>query len=155
VRHARALLAEDDRAESQFQAGLSAPQGSSVDRARLQLAYGTWLRRQRHVTRSRVPLRSARDIFDSLGVIPWGDRARQELRASGEASRPHIAGALESLTPQELQIGMLAADGLSNREIGQRLYVSHRTVSTHLSHIFRKLALTSRSELAEALSKRE
>jgi DNA-binding CsgD family transcriptional regulator len=86
-------------------------------------------------------------MFDALGAIPWSERARRELRAAGEASRRRDPDARDQLTPHELQIGQLAAEGLTNREIGQRLYLSHRTVSSHLHRIFPKLGVTSRSEL--------
>jgi DNA-binding NarL/FixJ family response regulator len=92
-------------------------------RARLLLAYGRWLRRERRVAESRPPLRAARDIFDALGSGAWGDQARRELRASGESSRRHDPSLRDQLTAQELQIARLAADGLSNREIGRKLYV--------------------------------
>jgi DNA-binding NarL/FixJ family response regulator len=87
-----------------------------------------------------------------LGCIPWSEMARQELRASGERSRRRVPEARDQLTAQELQIAQLAAEGLSNREIGQRLYLSHRTVSTHLYRVFPKLGITSRGELAAALA---
>jgi DNA-binding NarL/FixJ family response regulator len=86
-------------------------------------------------------------MFDALGAIPWGERARRELRAAGEASRHRAPDARDQLTPHELQIAQLAAGGLTNREIGQRLYLSHRTVSSHLHRIFPKLGVASRSEL--------
>src|SRR4029077_1538675 len=107
--------------------------------ARLQLAYGVWLRRQRRPADSRAPLRAARDGFDALGAAPWSERARQELRASGEKSRRRTYDLIDALSPQELQIAQLAAEGLSNKEIGQQLFVSHRTISTHLYRIFPKL----------------
>ncbi|GIE76887.1 LuxR family transcriptional regulator [Actinoplanes philippinensis] len=151
--YARAVLAADDRAEAallEFLAtGLT---GWPFVRARAQLMHGAWLRRHRRRAESRVVLRAARDAFDALGTAPWGERARQELRASGETSTRRAPDALDRLTPQELQIAQLAADGLTNREIGQRLYVSHRTVSTHLHRIFPKLGITSRAELREALA---
>lgn len=112
---------------------------------------GAWLRRHRRVAESRSPLRAARDAFDSLGTIPWSERARQELRASGETSRSRTPEARDQLTSQELQIAQLAAAGLSNPEIGQRLYISHRTVSTHLYRLYPKLGIASRSELRDAL----
>jgi DNA-binding NarL/FixJ family response regulator len=105
------------------------------------------------VAESRAPLRAARESFDALGVIPWSDRARRELRASGEASRRRAPEARDQLTAQELQIAQMAADGLTNREIGQRLYLSHRTVSTHLYRIFPKLGVTARGELRGALDR--
>ncbi|MGH2604441.1 MAG: response regulator transcription factor, partial [Dehalococcoidia bacterium] len=138
--------------EALFRAALDSDMTSwPLDRARLQLAYGTWLRRRRHIAESRPHLRAARDTFDALGVLPWGERARQELRASGESSRRRTPDVLDLLTPQEIQIAEMAASGLSNREIGRRLYLSHRTVSTHLYRIFPKLGITSRAELRAAL----
>ena len=148
LRVARAMLADDDEAEALFAAALYADLTAwPVIRARTQLAYGEWLRRHRRAQESRVYLRAARDAFDALGSIPWGDRARRELRAAGEASRRRPLDARDRLTPHELQIAQLAAAGLTNREIGQRLYLSHRTVSSHLHRIFPKLGVASRSEL--------
>ncbi|SEQ41604.1 ATP-binding protein [Microlunatus flavus] len=152
LRHARALLAPEDEAEELFAAALAADLGPwPFARARLQLAHGAWLRRQRRAAESRAPLRSARDTFDALGAVGWGDRARQELRASGEQSRPRTPEAREQLSPQELLIAQLAAEGLTNREIGARLYLSHRTVGTHLHRIFPKLGITSRVALRAAI----
>jgi len=93
-------------------------------------------------------------MFDALGAVPWGERARQELTAAGETSRERKAGAWDQLTPQELQIAHMAAEGLSNREIGRQLYLSHRTVGSHLYHIFPKLGITSRAQLHQALAPR-
>jgi DNA-binding CsgD family transcriptional regulator len=155
MRHARPLLADDQDAERLFQAALDADLARwPVSRARLQLAYGAWLRRQRRVAESRAPLRAAREAFDALGAIPWGERARQELRASGEASPRRIPQAWDQLSPQELQIAQLAAEGLSNREIGQQLYLSHRTVSSYLYRVFPKLGISSRSQLRAVLDRR-
>jgi DNA-binding NarL/FixJ family response regulator len=152
IRHARALLASDDEAETLFQAGLEADLTRwPFDRARLLLAYGAWLRRRRRAAESRVPLRTARDCFDALGVRSWSERARQELRASGETSRARTVEARDQLTAQELQIAHMAAEGMTNREIGQTLYLSHRTVGSHLYRIYPKLGVTSRSMLAAAL----
>jgi DNA-binding CsgD family transcriptional regulator/tetratricopeptide (TPR) repeat protein len=123
-------------------------------RPRLQLAYGVWLRRQRRVADSRVPLRAARDAFDALGAVPWGERARQELRASGETSRRRSYELTDALSPQELQIAQMAAAGLTNKEIGQQLFLSHRTISTHLYRIFPKLGIAARSHLSSALQSR-
>ncbi|MFH9089688.1 ATP-binding protein [Streptomyces sp. NPDC017673] len=147
--YARAVLADDNDAEALFERALA--EGGCAwpfDRARVQLAYGQWLRRQRRVTDARVQLRAAREAFDALGTAPWGDRARRELLASGETSRRREPDARDRLTPQELQIAQMAAEGLTNREIGQRLYLSHRTVSTHLHRVFPKLGISSRAELA-------
>jgi DNA-binding CsgD family transcriptional regulator len=150
--YARPLLAEEDEAEELFRAGLASDLSAwPFLRARLLLAYGAWLRRRRRVAESRVPLRTAREAFDALGAVPWGERARQELRASGLTSRRRVPETRDHLTPQELQIAALAAEGLSNREIGQQLYISHRTVGYHLRQIFPKLGITSRSQLHEAV----
>lgn len=149
--YARALAADDAVADALFQAALQSDLSRwPLIQARLQLAYGARLRRQRRIADSRPLLRAARDLFDSLGAIPWSERARLELRASGESSR-RAPAAREQLSPQELQIAQLAADGLSNREIGQRLYLSHRTVGSHLYRIFPKLGITGRAELRTAL----
>jgi DNA-binding NarL/FixJ family response regulator len=115
------------------------------------LWYGRWLRRQRRVAESRAPLRAARDLFDALNLPELAESARQELRASGETSRRRIPEARDQLTPQELQIARMAAQGLSNREIGQRLYLSHRTVGSHLYRTFPKLGVTSRAQLSSVL----
>ncbi|GAA3208524.1 AAA family ATPase [Dactylosporangium siamense] len=149
LRHARAVLAGDDEAEALFEAALRVDAGPwPFARARVQLAYGQWLRRQRRIADSRTLLRTARDTFDTLGTVPWGDHARRELRASGETSRRQIVDARDRLTAQELQIAQMAAEGMTNREIGERLYLSHRTISSHLHRIFPKLEITSRSQLA-------
>jgi DNA-binding CsgD family transcriptional regulator len=92
--------------------------------------------------------------FDALGCVPWGEQARHELRASGERSRRRVPEARDQLTAQELQIAQLAAQGLSNREIGERLYLSHRTISTHLYRVFPKLGITSRGQLSASLARR-
>ena len=153
--HARALVAESDEAGERFEEALAGDLTRwPFQRARIQLAYGQWLRRGRRVGDSRAVLRAARDTFDALGCRRWSERARRELRASGERSRRRVPEARDQLTAQELQIAQLAAQGLSNREIGQRLYLSHRTISTHLYRVFPKLGITSRGELGAALAPR-
>jgi DNA-binding CsgD family transcriptional regulator len=153
LRHARALVAEPDVAGDLFDEALATDLTRwPFQRARIQLAYGQWLRRDRRIAQSRPLLRAARDTFDALGCVPWSEQARRELRASGERSRQRVPEARDQLTAQELQIAQLAAGGLSNREIGQRLYLSHRTVSTHLYRVFPKLGITSRGELSTALA---
>jgi DNA-binding CsgD family transcriptional regulator/tetratricopeptide (TPR) repeat protein len=150
--YARPVLAQDDAAERLYTAALGSDlRYHPFDHARLQLAYGAWLRRHRRVSESRGPLRAARQVFDALACVPWGERARQELRATGEQSRPRIPGARDRLSPQELQIAQMAADGLTNREIGEKLYLSHRTIGSHLYRIFPKLDITSRAQLASRL----
>jgi len=150
--HARAVLASPEEADERYQEALGADLARwPFQRARIQLAYGQWLRRHRRVTESRAVLRVARDTFDALGCAPWAAQARRELRASGERSRRRVPEARDELTAQELQIAQLAAEGLSNREIGQRLFLSHRTISTHLYRVFPKLGIASRVELGAAL----
>jgi DNA-binding CsgD family transcriptional regulator len=146
--YARPLLAGDDDAEVLFEAALREDLASwPLYRARLLLQYGVWLRRRRQFAEARVPLRTAGDLFVALGATAWVERARQELRASREAQHCGPESWVQ-LTEQELQIANMAARGLTNREIGQRLYISPRTVSCHLYHIFPKLGITKRAELA-------
>jgi DNA-binding CsgD family transcriptional regulator len=151
--YVRPLAASDDTAETQYTDAL---EGSLNEwpgyRARLQLWYGSWLRRQRRAAESRAPLRAARDSFEALGLPRLADRARQELRAAGETSPHRAPEAWTLLTAQERQIARLAAEGLSNREIGQQLFISHRTVSYHLYQIFPKLGIHSRNQLQTVLT---
>ncbi len=153
VEYARAVLADDARAEELFGAALDgAASQYPWHRARLLLAHGSWLRRQRRIMESRDPLRAARGTFAALGASAWADRADQELRATGEPGWRPASQPQERLSVQESRIAGLAAQGLSNREIGQRLFLSHRTVSSHLYRIFPKLGITSRNQLAVALA---
>ena len=149
--YARAMLADEASAAQRFAAALAETPGWPTYRARALLAYGTWLRRRRRNAGSRPPLREAADAFTVLGSTRFAERALRELRASGERVRRRQPEAWDQLTPQELQIAQLAADGLSNREIGERLYISHRTVGTHLYQLFPKLGVTSRAGLRAAL----
>jgi DNA-binding CsgD family transcriptional regulator len=131
------LLAPKEEAEPLFRDALAAElQRWPFPRGRVLLAYGEWLRRNRRVAESRAPLRAAREAFDAAGAITWGEHARRELRASGETSHARMPETRDRLTPQELQIAQLAAEGLTNREIGHQLYLSHRTVGSHLYRIF-------------------
>jgi DNA-binding CsgD family transcriptional regulator len=150
--YARPIVAADREAEPLFLAAIDRDLAAWPGfRARTQLRYGRWLRRQRRVAQSRVPLRTARDSFDALNYPRLADCARQELRASGEARRPTTLRTWDQLTPREVQIAKMAADGFSNREIGRELYISHRTVGYHLHRIFPKLGITSRSQLHAAV----
>ncbi|HJY57814.1 MAG TPA: LuxR C-terminal-related transcriptional regulator [Streptosporangiaceae bacterium] len=149
--YARPLVVGDDQAEALYQAALDRDLADwPCYRGRMLLWYGRWLRRQRRAADSRALLRSARDTLDALAFPALADKARQELRASGETSHRRTPEAWDQLTPQELQIARLAATGLSNREIGQQLFISHRTVGYHLHRIFPKLQITSRSQLSMA-----
>jgi len=151
--YGKALIATNEEAEQYFLKGLGpAAKNWPFLRGRLLLGYGAWLRRQRRSSDARAPLRQARDIFDALGASPWSDRAREELRAAGEASLRRTAQVWESLTPQELHIAQLAAQGHSNKIIGARLYLSHRTVGYHLQRVFSKIGITSRSGLSSVLA---
>ncbi|WP_344422945.1 ATP-binding protein [Pseudonocardia ailaonensis] len=152
LEYSRAVLADPATAEELFRAALDgAARPFPWHRARLQLAHGSWLRRQRRTVESRGPLRAARSTFDAVGAHPWADRADRELRATGERGWRPARNPREQLSPQETQIAELAAQGLSNREIGQRLFLSHRTVGSHLYRIFPKLGVTSRTQLAGTL----
>jgi DNA-binding CsgD family transcriptional regulator len=153
LNYVRPMLADDADAEGLYVAALAdQPVANPFLRARVLLCYGVWLRRQRRVAESRDPLRSSRDAFDAIGAKTWAERARQELRASGEKSRRRTPERRDELTPQEMQIAQMAAAGLTNREIGERLFLSHRTIGSHLYRIFPKLAINSRSDLSRALA---
>jgi len=149
---ARPLMAPDELAESLFEAALALEETNlPFLHARTLLSYGAWLRRRRRIADSRRPLRTAGEQFDALGAARWSERARQELRATGETIARRTPEARDRLTPQELQIAQLAAEGLSNREIGERLFLSHRTIGSHLYRIFPKLEITARAQLRAAL----
>jgi DNA-binding CsgD family transcriptional regulator len=148
---AAALAANDDDAGALFEAALSLPEAARWpwEHARIQLAYGQWLRRTRS-PRARPHLHSALETFDRIGAKAMAEWARNELRASGVGTvRPDTP--TSTLTAQERQIAELAATGLSNKQIGERLFLSHRTVGSHLHRLFPKLGITSRAALRSAL----
>ena len=149
--YARPFITDDTDAEEAFQTGLEALAKWPCFRGRMLLWYGRWLRRQRRVAESRAPLRAAKDGFEALAFPSLAEQAREELRAAGEVSTARKAHAWTTLSPQELQIAQLAATGLTNREIGDRLFLSHRTVGSHLHRLFPKLGVTSRGQLRDAL----
>jgi DNA-binding CsgD family transcriptional regulator len=152
--YARAITTVDDGAEDPYLAALAVPgPRGPMATARLRFAYGMWLRRRRRIVDARRELRAARAVFDAIGAGSWADRTAQELRAAGDGTPVVLTGpGRDELTPQELQIAELAATGLSNREIGQRLYLSHRTVGSHLYRVFPKLGVTNRAQLRDALN---
>jgi DNA-binding CsgD family transcriptional regulator/tetratricopeptide (TPR) repeat protein len=153
--YARLYLATDEEAGAAFAEALSRDLAAwPVIQARIKLAYGEWLRRHRRQVESRVPLRAARAAFDALGMSAWAERTRQELRAAGESSQRRERDSLDELTPQELQIVQMVAQGLSNRVIAERLYLSRRTVESHLYRVFPKLGVTSRAQLASVVAQR-
>jgi ATP/maltotriose-dependent transcriptional regulator MalT len=121
--------------------------------ARAHLLYGEWLRRERRRVEARGHLRTAYEMFVSIGMEAFAERARRELLATGQSLRKHRSGALPSgeLTPQEKQIALLVRDGFSNPEVGSRLFLSPRTIEWHLRKIFSKLSITSRRQLRDAL----
>ncbi|MEU4421823.1 AAA family ATPase [Actinoplanes sp. NPDC024001] len=145
---ARAVLAPDEEAEPRFAGALEADMTMwPYERYRLLLAYGRSLRRRRRVRELRDYLRLARDGFDGLGAAPLAERAREELRAAGEHSTSSDADVWAVLSPQEIQIASLVAQGRSNRDIAKSLFISHRTVGSHLYRMFPKLGIASRGEL--------
>ncbi len=152
---AGAIAATDDHdATTLFEQALGVPGADQwpFDLARVQLAFGERLRRARETTRSRQLLTVARDAFHRLEARPWTHRAGNELRATGLTIGQTDLFGPASLTPQQLEIAQLAAEGLTNKEIGERLFLSHRTVGTHLYQIFPKLGITSRAALRDALT---
>ncbi|MFG2966754.1 MULTISPECIES: ATP-binding protein [unclassified Streptomyces] len=151
--YARVALADDGDAEQLFGEAFEISAAASPwYRARLDLAYGAWLRRGQRMVQARTTLRSALSVFDTLGAAAWSARAGRELRATGLKTKRVRAQGTPQLSSQEWQIARLAAQGLSNREIAQQLYLSHRTISSHLYNIFPKLGITSRAQLREALA---
>jgi DNA-binding CsgD family transcriptional regulator len=149
---AKPLLVGDDEAERLFVAALGTDLSAlPFLHARTLFSFGRWLRRHRRPADARGPLRKSIELFDTLGAAQWSKRARQELRATGETIGQRTPEARDRLTAQELQIAELAAEGLSNREIGERLFLSHRTVGGHLYRMFPKLGITGRAQLRTAL----
>jgi DNA-binding CsgD family transcriptional regulator len=147
----RALL-RDDAAEQHYTAALRlyeqvGPDQRPFDRARTQLLYGEWLRRARRRTEARPQLAAALETFQRLGASPWADRAGTELRATGQTLRRQDTDRVP-LTPQEMQVVRLVAEGGSNQEVAAKLFLSPRTVAYHLYKAFPKLGVTSRTELA-------
>jgi len=147
IARCRALLGQGDPDQAFRLAVDRAAALPTFERARTELVYGEWLRRERQRTIARAHLRTAFELFQSLRASPWAERADAELRATGETVRRRNITAAEQLTPQELQIARLVADGLTNKEIAAQLYLSPRTVDYHLRKVFTKLGIGSRTEL--------
>jgi len=144
-------------AEHHYQAALAdshAQHLAPLEYARTQAIYGQWLRRKRRIVDARVHLAAALRTFDTRGAQEWAQRTRTELRAAG-VQLPQLGSenhsAHDELTPQELHIARLAASGLTNRQIADHIYVSHRTVAAHLYKIFPKLGITSRNQLRDRI----
>ncbi len=153
---AAALIAPDEGSFKLFSMALAADGAERwpFDVARVHLLYGERLRRNHAMSQSRAHLTAALEGFRRLGATGWEARAAMELRATGQTRPRTYQHGLEALTPQELEIALLAATGLSNKQIGCRLYLSHRTVGAHLYRIFPKLGITSRAALRDALPPR-
>jgi DNA-binding CsgD family transcriptional regulator/tetratricopeptide (TPR) repeat protein len=145
----RGLLADDDAFERHFEDAveLHATAESPFALARTRLCYGERLRRAGRRVAAREQLRAGLAVCERIGAEPWAERARGELRASGETLRRREPHEAETLTPQELQIALQVAEGKSNKEVGAALFLSHKTVEFHLSRIYRKLEIHSRAEL--------
>jgi DNA-binding CsgD family transcriptional regulator len=145
----RALLSEGEVAESRYRESIAHLAGPRVrlELARTHLVYGEWLRRERRRVDAREQLRTALGMFTSMGTEAFAGRAERELSATGERVRKRSFETREELTAQETQIARLARDGLSNPEIGARLFISPHTVAYHLRKVFSKLGITSRSQL--------
>jgi DNA-binding CsgD family transcriptional regulator len=148
-----ALFVEDQRAEELYVEAIDrlGRTRMAVDLARAHLLYGEWLRRQRRRLDARSQLRTAYDLFSDFGMEAFAERARLELEATGERARKRTVETLDQLTPQETQIARLAAEGHTNREIAARLFISASTVEYHLRKAFRKLDVTSRTQLEDRM----
>jgi DNA-binding CsgD family transcriptional regulator len=148
------LLTEGEDAEPLYREAIERLGRTRVraELARAHLLYGEWLRRERRRFDARAQLRTAHEMLDEMGMEAFAERARRELKATGETARKRSVPASDhQLTAQEALIGQLARDGLSNPEIGARLFISPRTVQYHLRKVFAKLGISSRSQLDRVL----
>jgi DNA-binding CsgD family transcriptional regulator/tetratricopeptide (TPR) repeat protein len=152
VHHCRGVLSAGEESEAHFREAieLHPTSGRAFARARSELALGQLLRRDRQRREARTHLRIALDRFERVGAEPWAETARSELRASGETVKKREPSAVRDLTPQELQIARMAATGARSRQIAAELFLSPRTVDYHLRKVFKKLGISSRTELAAA-----
>ena len=150
----RGLLATEEAFDEWFTRALSWHDRTTTpfERARTELCYGERLRRARRLVEARRPLRDALRVFEELGARPWLERARVELRASGDAPRPSSGPDVEQLTAQELRVARIVAGGARNREAAAALFLSPKTIDFHLRNIYRKLDIRSRSELANVVA---
>ena len=156
--HARAaaMLADGATAERLYREAIERLARMHTSRsqtlARAHLLYGEWLRREHRRVDAREQLRVAHTMLADMGADAFAERARRELLATGETVRKRTVETLDELTPQEVQVARLAADGQTNPEIGAQLFLSPRTVEWHLTKVFGKLGIGSRKELRAALS---
>jgi DNA-binding CsgD family transcriptional regulator len=157
IARARGILADPAKAGDYFDEGLADPAGDQwpFERAQLRLDHAEWLRRRRRINDAKPVLREALGTFRRLGARSWAQRAEAELRACGVAipNAPSERDALGELTPQQRQIVRLASDGLTNREIGDRLFLSPRTVSSHLYRSYPKLGVAGRHQLHDVVAR--
>lgn len=149
----RALLCEGEVADMLYREAIECLRRSrlTVHLARAHLVYGEWLRRENRRRDAREQLRTAHAMFVGFGAGGFAERARRELLATGESIRQRSVDVREPLTPQEIQIARLAADGKTNSEIGTELFISPRTAEWHLHKVFTKLDIGSRNKLRGAL----
>ena len=149
----RALSTEGETAEKSYRESIAQLSDTRVrvELARTHLLYGEWLRRERRRVDAREQLRTALEAFSSMGAEAFARRAERELLATGEHARKRTVETRGQLTPQEAQISRLVADGHTNREVAAQLFISPSTVEYHLRKVFRKLAVKTRVELANAL----
>jgi DNA-binding CsgD family transcriptional regulator len=156
IARARGILAGPDEAETHFDKALADPAGNRwpFERAQLRLDHGEWLRRRRRINDAKAVLTEALGTFRQLGARSWAERAQSELRACGVAvnQAPREPDALRELTPQQRQIVRLASDGLTDREIADRLFLSPRTVGSHLYRSYPKLGIASRHQLRDVIA---
>ena len=157
IARARGILADPAKSEAHFDKALADPAGDQwpFERAQLRLDYAEWLRRRRRINDAKPVLTEALGTFRRLGARSWAQRAEAELRACGVAvaGAPGERDALGELTPQQRQIVRLASDGLTDREIGDRLFLSPRTVSSHLYRSYPKLGVASRHQLRDVIAR--
>jgi DNA-binding CsgD family transcriptional regulator len=146
----RALLGSGEAADSMYRESIGRLSRTRLraEVARGHLLYGEWLRRERHRADAREQLRTALGMLEAMGIEGFAERARRELLATGETARRRTAQASDQLTAQETQVARLAGEGLSNTEIGTRLFISPKTVEYHLRKVFTKLGISSRVQLA-------
>jgi DNA-binding CsgD family transcriptional regulator len=144
------MLAGDD-AEDLYRESIGHLRDADADLARSRLVYGEWLRRRRRRRDAREQLRAAHELFSAHGFTAFAGRAEVELRATGEQVGKRGAGMPDRLTAQEAQVARLVADGHSNREVAGLLFISENTVQYHLGKIFRKIGVSSRTQLARVV----
>lgn len=152
---AQGMLADEDSFAAVFERAISLHEQTpdTFEAARTRLAFGQRLRRSRNRVLAREQLRTAVDDFDRLGARPWADRARAELAATGETHRRRDSAGIDDLTPQELQVALLLTSGKTTRETAAALFLSPKTVEYHLRHVYQRLGIHSREELAQQLGR--